>query len=746
MPKIALPLLFLFCYLSSFGQSSTNSAYNFGFELVDTSPLKPQGWFEWGSNYLHCLDSLTKHQGKYALRIEPDSSDKPIVFGSSAYKLPAQYVGKTIELRAYMKLQDVKGGYAGLLLRIDGEGRTLGFDNMQQRNISGTIDWQPYSIRLDLPENAETIYLGAILAGKGKIWIDDFELLIDGKALVKAPIKQVKTYPAQQDKEFDTGSSISISQLTAQKVEDLTLLAKVWGFLKYYHPAVAKGTYNWDYELFRMMGKVLESKTEQERNALLTQWVTGLGDVKQMQLTKMTDKEQVKLSADLQWLEDKTSLGEDLQKRLLLVKNAQRKKDHYYIGLAPNIGNPVFRNENSYRSFTYPDTGYRLLSLFRYWNMIQYYFPYKHLIKEDWHQVLAEFIPKMVAAENELAYKLATLELIARIHDTHANIWGQDAALASYKGNKYAPLEVTFVEEQALITDYFDAGLGQATGLKKGDKLISVNGETIEKIIKRKLALTPASNYATQLRDIARDMLRTNEQSLQVNFEREGKIQSTNVSCYSAEQAKIYSKYNQRDTCARLLKEDIGYIYPGSIKNAYLPKIMASFKDTKGLIIDLRCYPSEFIVFTLGEYLMPAAASFVKFTTGSIEQPGVFTFTKNLFVGKKNQDYYKGKVVILINETTQSQAEYTTMALRVVPGAKVIGSTTAAADGNVTQISLPGGINTMISGIGVYYPDGKETQRIGIVPDIEVKPTIKGVRAGKDEVLEKAIDLLSKGK
>ena len=109
---------------------------------------------------------------------------------------------------------------------------------------------------------------------------------------------------------------------------------------------------------------------------------------------------------------------------------------------------------------------------------------------------------------------------------------------------------------------------------------------------------------------------------------------------------------------------------------------------------------------------------------------------------KKNPDYYKGKVVILINEISQSQAEYTTMALRVAPNASVVGSTTAAADGNVSPFFLPGNLRTMISGIGVYYPDGRETQRIGIVPDVEVKPTIEGIRAGRDELLEKAMEII----
>lgn len=82
------------------------------------------------------------------------------------------------------------------------------------------------------------------------------------------------------------------------------------------------------------------------------------------------------------------------------------------------------------------------------------------------------------------------------------------------------------------------------------------------------------------------------------------------------------------------------------------------------------------------------------------------------------------------------------MALRTVPGALVVGSTTAGADGNVSEFTLPGGLRSMISGIGVFYPDGKPTQRVGIVPDHTVLPTIAGVKSGKDEVLEYAMKLI----
>jgi C-terminal processing protease CtpA/Prc len=84
------------------------------------------------------------------------------------------------------------------------------------------------------------------------------------------------------------------------------------------------------------------------------------------------------------------------------------------------------------------------------------------------------------------------------------------------------------------------------------------------------------------------------------------------------------------------------------------------------------------------------------------------------------------------------------MAFRTAPNAIVMGSQTAGADGDVSSIPFPGGFSSYISGLGVYYPDGKITQGIGIVPDIIVRPTQKGIKKGQDEVLEGAIEYISK--
>jgi len=86
------------------------------------------------------------------------------------------------------------------------------------------------------------------------------------------------------------------------------------------------------------------------------------------------------------------------------------------------------------------------------------------------------------------------------------------------------------------------------------------------------------------------------------------------------------------------------------------------------------------------------------------------------------------------------------MILQTVRDSKVIGSQTAGADGNIAFVNLPGRVRVYFTGVGIYYPDGRETQRVGIVPQIVVRPTLSGVRSGRDEVLERGVLYIETGR
>jgi hypothetical protein len=662
-------------------------------------------------------------------------------FGCIAHSIPAIFEANEIEVRASMKLVDVQNGPVGLMVRIDGLSEVVGFENMKGKNIQGTIDWTVFSVKIPYPENAKVINIGALLWGSGQLWVDDFQVLLDGKDIREAAVKDPKKSKADEDHEFDNGSRIASIDLSGPVIEHLDVLGKVWGYLKYYHPRVTAGEYNWDYELFRILPKILGAKTLKQRNEVLSKWIAALGKFEETDVALSPDKE-VKMFPDLSWIDAKT-LGKDLALTLNKIKKAKRVEESYYFSTVSAVGNPKFHNEKAYTNMDYSDTGFKLLALYRYWNMIQYHFPYKYLIGEDWKKVLPEYIPRFINVKEAIEYRLTLLSIIARIHDTHANI-RPDLILNDYKGQKFAPLQIAFIEGKAVVKGYFDKLLGEKSGLKIGDVIEAIDEKSVEDIIKEKLPTTPASNCPTQLRDISRTLLRTPKTEIEITYwngtERLTKKVETSYPYY-------FSNYEMRprvDTCFRMINSHIAYLYPGEIRNEYLPRIMEEVQKTKGLIIDFRCYPAEPIMYSLGAYLLPKAKPFVRYARNSITTPGLFIMSNTTSVGHSNPDYYKGKVVIMINEATQSQAEFTTMAFRQAPNATVLGSTTAAADGDISTLILPGGVETAISGIGIYYPDGKETQRIGIVPDIEVKPTIKGIREGRDELLEKAIEIIGK--
>lgn len=739
-------LLLIFFVCHSFCQNGKDApVFNFGFEQKGVNTKLPEGWFGWGTDdYILKIDSSVQHSGKVSLLIESANNTGKGSYGCIAYPIPADYLGKEIEVRAYVRVQNITDSEIGLLLRIDDKNRNiLDIENGHQKNLQGSGYWNYFSVSLPFPPKAKTIYIGAMLTGTGKLWVDDFQVLIDGKDISKAKRKAKIELKADRDHEFDKGSKINSIALTSEKTEDLFILGKVWGFLKYHHPTIAKGNFNWDYELFRFLPEFLESRSKPARNMLLSSWIIDLGEVLPAKII-LPDSANVKLYPDLKWINDTSLLGSSLSFQLNLIQNAKRPDTHYYLELTKRVGSPEFSNENAHDEMMYPDVGLQLLALYRYWNIIEYYYPYKNLLEENWDDLLKENIPKFINAANELEYKLAVLSLIGSINDGNANIMAPNPAVTAFKGNNRIPAEVSFVENKAVVISVFENARVRKTNLKAGDVILKIENKNTEDVINERLKYTPSSNQTNQLRNIGTDLLRTNDTLLRITYKRNDSIKTTVEKCYSRDWLFKLKNAQKKDTCFKAPAAGIMYINVASLKNNYLEKAMPTILKTKGLIIDLRTYPAESVVHTLGKYLIPELSPFARYTTASWNTPGLFVFSEKKMLGGDSRRHYKGKVVVLVNETTQGAGEYHAMALRVVPRVTFIGSTTAGANGNLSDIYLPGAIRTMISGVGIYFPDGKETQRAGIQPDAVVLPTIKGIAEGRDELLETAIQLVGK--
>ncbi|MTB51205.1 S41 family peptidase [Lewinella sp. W8] len=722
----------LLCLLTAVLVAQTEP--NYGFETFTEEG--PTGWEVFGSEaYSHGLAAEAARSGKCSafLAYDGDSPD----FKAWAYTVPAEFGGEKIKLTGYLKTENVTDGFAGIWLRLD---PGIAFDNMNDRGVTGTTDWQQFTIELDLVREVKSIVFGALLVGKGKVWVDDLELTIDGKPLAEAPEKD--RYPAELDNAFSEGSEVNFPDLSISNVKDLALLTKVWGFLKYHHPAIGRGEHNWDADLFRFMPVYLEAiaKGKQTRDAALLGWITGLGEVAPCRNCQPVP-DNAYLRPDHDWMTN-SGLDEALVEKLQYLYQNRHQGAHYYVGMAPGIGNPDFKNERPYAEMTYPDAGYRFLALARYWNMIQYFFPYRHLMDRDWERVLEEYLPRFLNAEDELAYEMAAVGVIAEVKDTHANLWGGGDKIREHRGSNFSAAHVRFFEDQLVVTDFYHPERGAASGLKLGDVITHINGQTVPDIVANLRPFYPASNQPTRLRDIAADMLRSSASSLDVRVDRNGEYLTKTLDLYPRDSLNMFRWYRRGEGPSyRMLEDGIGYVTLARIQTEEVPKIKEAFAETDGIIIDIRNYPSAFMPFALSPWFIEEDTPFARFTAGSVDHPGLFVLGPNVTMPKP-ESTYRGKVVVLVNELSQSQAEYTAMSFRAGRDVTIVGSTTAAADGNVSRILLPGGLRTMISGIGVHYPNGRETQRIGIEPDILVRPTIEGTRAGRDELLERALQVI----
>jgi C-terminal processing protease CtpA/Prc len=545
---------------------------------------------------------------------------------------------------------------------------------------------------------------------------------------------------------LDTGSSESLSAanrssqivaLTADQVDNLVLLGKVWGFAKYHHPDIAGGRVDWDAELRRILPSLLRARGPVATTAI-ARWLASLDSSKCKSCAVMP--EDPHLRPDVAWIRDERTLGRALSVSLVRIyDNRWAKPAQHYVTFASGVGNPVFTNEKEYADEFLPGSDLRLLALYRFWNIIEYWFPYRDLIEEDWDAVLREFVPRLWQSNDAASYRLTMMMLIARVHDGHANLWNS-LHLRPPRGLHRLPVKVRFIEGKAVVTGFMGDTLRQPAGLHVGDVITAIGGQRVDSLANAWTPYYAASNQPARLRSIAQDLTKGPPGLVRVTGERDGSSFDLQLErmLIPTQELRAQGVNALPGEAFQLLTDEVAYLKLGSVSASQAAGYIRMADTAKVLVIDIRTYPREFVVFALGKHLVSQSTEFARFTYGDGRNPGAFLWTRPVSLQPAAPDY-KGSIVILVDEGSLSQSEYTAMAFRAAPNSIVVGSTTAGADGNVSPIVLPGGLRSMISGIGVFYPDKRPTQRIGIVPDLVVHPTIAGIRQGRDEVLEAGV-------
>lgn len=419
--------------------------------------------------------------------------------------------------------------------------------------------------------------------------------------------------------------------------------------------------------------------------------------------------------------------------------------------LSPTVGAiAASSKEKAYADMQFPSAEYRLLALFRYWGVIDKFYPYKELISDTWPTVLPRFIPKFEADKDALDYQKTIYELSAEIHDSHGfirNAGAFDEMLGAY----IPPVLVRYIDGHAVVTRVLD----DKTPLKPGDVIEEIDGRP--EIERRDMLgrFYSASTPQALLRVINTNLLRGPKDSSIKLTARTGdeKPRTLEVPRSMLRVSPVVQRAYLRTTpVVEVLSSGFGYVDLGRLQVAEVDAMFKKILPTKGVIFDMRGYPNgtawEVAPRLTDKTGVPAAlfsrpiVNGRELNDGDLGRSSRYSFAQTLPV--REGERYRGTVVMLIDETAISQAEHTCLFFESATNVTFIGTPTSGANGDVTNVVVPGGLLMSFSGQAVRHIDGRQLQRLGIQPTIKSAPTIAGIAAGRDEVLDAAVDYLKR--
>jgi C-terminal processing protease CtpA/Prc len=603
-------------------------------------------------------------------------------FGNASRFLDAKPLqGKRIRLTANIKAE-VSTGKAQMWLRVDKPDNKMGFfDNMDERPITSN-NWAVYETIGLVDQDAKGIAFGAFLSGMGKMWVDDFKLAVeeDGK-WIPVPLKNSSFEEIEKDqpKDWILGSPGYNYAMINADVPDGKSALMIS-----------------DNTVYKLEKQIFETK---EKFGAVVNKSVGNGLNITVPLVLMGDEKRTFPMAD------------SLTLKNLNVKIAQSQP----------------------AKVTDEDPFVRLSGIIIAWNVFQHFYPYHQEVKSDWNAQLPIALSAAYDAKTAEQYFELLGRMTEKLKDGHVYVWGGN------NSNGYnVPVAAKFVEGKLVISavDSLPTAQGDLS-LKAGDIITRIDGRPAMERFEKVRSLTSGSDQWKDVRALAQLFNGAKGSELKVNY-----LSATGEEKMVSMKRDIVR--NGADTTTiKKLKDGVYYLNIGTTEMAAIKARLPEFESAKAIICDLRGYPrnnNEFINFLL---------------TSKDDNKWMFVpqLTRPDYEGVKYEGlgwsmkpakpHLNAKIIFLTAGGAVSYAESYMGFIKQYKLATIVGQPTAGANGNVTSIALPAGYSIRFTGMNVKQQDGSQLQGIGIQPDVLVKETIKGVAEGRDEFMEKALELIN---
>src|SRR6185312_15329444 len=274
---------------------------------------------------------------------------------------------------------------------------------------------------------------------------------------------------------------------------------KVWGFLKYYHPLIANGNIDWDSVFIQNIQGIIDAKNTNRFNDKILDVIHSVGKAPKRKDQKIPGSLFLKNAVNTDWIKKSGVFNEEVKMQLQYVYNNRNQDSNRYIKSVYSTCD--FSGEKKYDSIGFPDVKYRLLFLSRFWNIINYFAPYKYLIGESWDNVLLRFTPKFLNVTDTVSYYKTWMELAKSLHDGHSQLTSNNpnVMIHDFVFGKYTvPFYCQIINGMVIVRKISDNSLGKKAGIKRGDIILKIDNTPIEKQIQLKRKYISASNNLSE--------------------------------------------------------------------------------------------------------------------------------------------------------------------------------------------------------------------------------------------------------
>ena len=545
--------------------------------------------------------------------------------------------------------------------------------------------------------------------------------------------------------------NFNYSQTTSFENKKTENLIQIWGILKYKHPNISRGNIDFDNQFLKELEKIKLLKTQEQLNSEFIKWINSFDSKKEKIKIKASQSDKLfTKNEDYSWITN-SNFNDELVELLNQIKsNTNYGKYYAFVNKMSSIVD--FNNDKEFVNFNIKKEGHRLLFLASFWNKMRYWNVNIYLTETKWNKVLQNIIPDFFNANNLSKFGLAKDKLFASLNDSHSNY--NFSALYNNPKRKHSLYGGRIINDTLVIKTIFNSHFANEENIELNDLIYSINGKKLKHYLNKKFLNRISVSNKNRLKASLESFLllsSTSSDSLKIGvLKKNGVVREQKIKLYKFSK-KNFKPERLIDTLSIIkwknIKQGIGYINLKKINKSELKKAFKSFKNTKGIIIDLRNYPTNLKATDVPYFLYPKKKVFIKILSsdgpaiGKYDTQSALKIFKNPFAaGRGNKNYYKGKVILLVDRNTGSMAEYFAMAIQNSPNCITIGEQTFGAVMNRTEVVLKDKTKIDFTGLGSFYPNDLNVQRQGLKINYKVKEKAKGNNIY--EYIDKAIKII----